>query len=110
MPSDFNKSVIVTIPKKAGADRCEDYRTISLLSHASKILTRIIYGRLERTIEEQLNEDQFGFRKNRGTREAVLALRMIIEGRLKKNKELYMAFIDLEKAFDNVDWNKMFTV
>ncbi|WP_234448112.1 hypothetical protein, partial [Virgibacillus salexigens] len=43
IPSDFKKNVIIPIPKKAGADRCENYRTISLISHGCKILTRIIY-------------------------------------------------------------------
>ena len=110
MPEDFKRSVIVTIPKKAGADKCEYYRTISLLSHASKILTRIIYRRIEKRIDEELGEDQFGFRKNRGTREAILALRLIMESRYKKGKDTYMAFVDIEKAFDNVKWNKMFEI
>ena len=57
-----------------------------------------------------LGEDQFGFRKSIGTREAILGLRLIVEGRLKKNKPTYLAFIDLEKAFDNVDWNIMFSL
>ena len=98
------------IPKKAGADKCEEYRTISLTSHASKNLTRILYKRIERRVEEVLGEDQFGFRKSIGTREAILGLRLIVEGRLKKNKPIYLAFIDLEKAFDNVDWNKIFSI
>ena len=59
--SDFTKTVIIPIPKKAGADRCEYYRTISLISHSCKILTRIIYRRMEKQIEADLGEDQFGF-------------------------------------------------
>src|SRR5436190_16121652 len=110
MPDDFQKSVIVTLPKKKNADACENYRTISLLSHASKILTRIIYRRIEKIAEEMLSDDQFGFRNNRGTREAILALRTIIEERIKISKPIYMAFVDLEKAFDNVDWKKMFQI
>ena len=110
MPRDFKRSAIVTIPKKAGADKCELYRTISLLSHASKILTRIIYRRIERKIEGELADDQFGFRKNRGTREAILALRLVLEERYKKGRDTYMAFVDIEKAFDNVKWDKMFEI
>lgn len=110
IPKDFCQSVIIPIPKKSGADRCEDYRTISLTTHASKILTKIVYRRMEHEIEEKLGEDQFGFRKSRGTREAILTLRLILEGRQKKGLSTYIAFVDLEKAFDNVNWSKMFRV
>ena len=76
-----------------------------LTTHASKILTRIIYRRIERRAEEFLDEDQFGFRKSKGTREAILALRILKEKRMEKNKLTLIAFADLEKAFDSVDWN-----
>ena len=110
IPKDFQKSVIIPIPKKINADRCEYYRTISLLPHASKILTRIIYRRIESRIDEQLEDDQFGFRRNRGTREAILSLKLIIEERMRVGKSTCIAFVDLEKAFDNVEWNKMFDI
>ena len=75
IPKDFQKNKIVTLPKKTGADKCENFRTISLTSHASKILTKIIQKRIEQSVEENLGEDQFGFRRNRGgTREAILSL------------------------------------
>ena len=108
VPSDFQKNIIIPIPKKPGADKCEQYRTISLVSHASKILTKIIYRRIEKQIECQLSEDQFGFRRDVGTREAILTLRLILEDRIKKNRPTVLAFVDLEKAFDNVNWNKLF--
>ena len=80
IPKDFKKKKkIVTIPKKAGADKCQNFRTISLTSHASKILTKIIQRRIDQRVEENLGEDQFGFRRNRGTRKAILSLRLIIE-------------------------------
>lgn len=107
IPSDFRKSIIIPIPKKTTAKKCEDHRTISLLSVASKILTKIIYRRMERLVDETLAPDQFGFRKNSGTREAILALRILIENRMLKDKPTYIAFIDLEKAFDSVLWDKM---
>ena len=110
VPSDFKKNVVITIPKKASADQCSDYRTISLISHACKILTRIIYRRMEHQVESELGEDQFGFRRNTGTREAILTLRLILEDRIRKNRPTFMAFVDLEKAFDNVDWNKLFEI
>ena len=57
-----------------------------------------------------MGDDQFGFRKGVGTREAVLTLRLIMEARLKKNQDTFIGFVDLEKAFDNVKWCKMFEI
>lgn len=110
VPSDFQKNLIIPIPKKQAADRCDCYRTISLVPHACKILTKIIHRRMERQIEDELGEDQFGFRRNVGTREAILTLRLILENRIQKNVPTFLAFVDLEKAFDNVDWNKLFKI
>jgi hypothetical protein len=63
---------------------------------------------IEGKMEAMLTEDQFGFRKGRGTREAILGLRLIIEKRLRKDQDTFIAFIDLEKAFDKVDWKQLF--
>lgn len=63
---------------------------------------------MENKIEAILSEDQFGFRKNMGTREAILALRTIIEKIIRKDKPTYIAFVDIEKAFNNVNWSIMF--
>ena len=76
------------------------------MTHASKILIIIIYRRLEQTIESSLDKDQFGFRKERGTREALLSLQLIQSGRLQVGKRTFIAFIDLKKAYDNVSWLK----
>ncbi|MGX9339093.1 RNA-directed DNA polymerase, partial [Pantoea dispersa] len=83
---------------------------MSLITHSCKILTRIIYRRMEKLVEANLGEDQFGFRRNVGTREAILTLRLILEDRLRKGKPTFIAFVDLEKAFDNVDWNTLFKI
>ncbi|XP_023213215.1 uncharacterized protein LOC111616005 [Centruroides sculpturatus] len=61
VPKDFEKIIMVLIPKKKGAQKCEDHRTLSLVSHISKILCGIIYRKIERKVEENLSEDQFGF-------------------------------------------------
>ncbi|KAJ4428331.1 hypothetical protein ANN_24350 [Periplaneta americana] len=58
-------------------------------------------------MEEQLEEEQFGFRKGKGTRDAIGLLRTIGERYLDKNEEVYVVFVDLEKALDRVDWNKL---
>lgn len=65
---------------------------------------------MEQNIEAMLTDDEFGFRRNHGTREAILALRLIIERRLERNRKTYIAFVDIEKAFDSFKWDKMFEV
>jgi len=110
MPEEYVKSIIIPIPKKAAAKKFEEFRTISLPSHASKILTKIIFQRIESKIEQSLTEDQFSFRKNMGTREEILALRIIIQKRIRKDKQTFIAFVDIEKAFDNVNWKLMFKI
>lgn len=110
VPKDFEKCLMIALPKKKKSEKCEDHRSISLITHASKILTKIIHKRIEANISVNLEEDQFGFRRNRGTREAILCLRMIMEKMYRVNKPMYIAFIDLEKAFDNVNWEILFNI
>lgn len=97
LPNDFVKSKTITLPKKGNASDCGNYRTIALLSHTSKILLNIIKNRLKNKVEQNLDEDQFGFRKGKGTREAILTVNQILERRLELDKDTYATFIDLEK-------------
>jgi hypothetical protein len=108
LPEDFMRSSMVTIPKRARAEKCEEHRTVSLLSHTSQVFTWILGRRIKGKIKENLPESQLGFRKNGGTREAILCLRLLIE-KMNMNRPLYINFVDLEKAFNNVKWNKMFS-
>jgi hypothetical protein len=110
IPTDFMISKTVTLPKKLNTLRCEEHRTLSLISQASKILLKIIQNRIRPVTEEFLGPDQYGFRKHRGTREAIFALRMIIDRRMELSLDTHVAFIDLEKAFDKVNWKKMMTI
>jgi len=82
IPKDFTQSRTILIPKKGNPTDCNNYRTISLLTHASKILLNIIKNRIWKKMETNLGEDQFGFRQGMGTREAILALRTIAKRRL----------------------------
>uniref|UniRef100_A0A2S2QSL5 LINE-1 reverse transcriptase n=1 Tax=Sipha flava TaxID=143950 RepID=A0A2S2QSL5_9HEMI len=104
IPKDFAKSKIVLIPKKGNSTECNNYRTISLLTHASKILLIIIKNRIQMKIEKELDKDQFGFRQGIGIREEILAIRVLTERRLNVNRNTFITFIDLEKAFDTVNW------
>lgn len=70
----------------------------------------IIIKRIETTVESTLTDDQYGFRRGRGTRDAMLALRILPEKRLKYDLNTYIAFVDLEKAFDRVEWKRLFNI
>ncbi|KAJ4432319.1 hypothetical protein ANN_20938 [Periplaneta americana] len=91
------------LQKKNNAKKYKEFRTISLISHSAKILLRILNRRLYSKMEEQLEEEQFGFRKGKGTGDATGLLRTICERHLEKNKEMYVAFVDLEKTFADGD-------
>ncbi|KAI5644882.1 reverse transcriptase (RNA-dependent DNA polymerase) domain-containing protein [Phthorimaea operculella] len=110
VPRDFQITKTVTIPKKSNTLKCEEHRTLSLVSQASKILLKIIQNRIRPKAEEYIGPDQYGFRQSKGTREAILALRIIIDRRLDLSLNTHIAFIDLEKAFDKVDWKKMMSI
>ena len=101
--SDFKKSVLVFLEKKKNATRCVDFRTISLIAHAAKVVLRIIKRRLETKANKFLKNDEFGFRKKKGTREANGVMKCLVERRIEFNKALYVCFVDCEKAFDCVD-------
>ena len=107
---DYKLIKTVTIQKIVGSDKCEKYLTISVTTHVSKILTKIIYIRIEQTLGSSLDENQFGFKKKRGTRQALLSLRLIQSGRLRVGEPTFIAFLDLGKAFENISWPKLFEI
>ena len=109
-PSDFKRNVLVSLEKKKNATRCKDFRTISLISKAVKMVLRIIKRRLETKSEEFLGNDQFGFCKKRATKEAIGVMRCLVERRIEFNKDLYVCFVDYEKAFDRVEWKKLMRI
>ena len=104
IPSELRNADIVKIYKNKG-DRgeCGNYRGISLLSTAGKVLSGILNDRLKTLAEQILPETQAGFRPNRGTADMIFTVRQLQEKCREQNKPLYMAFIDLTKAFDTVD-------
>ena len=91
------------VPKKNQAKKCSDHRTISLISHTGNIVARILSKRLASKIEEVVEEDQFGFRKGKGTRDAIGLMRIISERVLDVKEDMCLCFIDWQKAFGRVD-------
>ena len=70
-PQDWKRSVFIPIPKKGNAKECSNYRTIALISHASKVMLKILQARLQQYVNRELPDVQAGFRKGRGTREQI---------------------------------------
>jgi hypothetical protein len=106
-PDDWMESVVMPLHKKGSTRKCENFRTISLISHASKILLDIINKRLAGYVDWQIPEEQAGFVSGRGTREQILNIRLIIEKCREFNTPAVLCFIDYSKAFDCVGWENL---
>jgi len=78
-PKDFTEVTMIALKKKPQATKFSDHRTISLIAHTAKIVAKLLRRRIERKIEDELREDQFGFRRGKGTRDAIGMLRIISE-------------------------------
>lgn len=104
LPHDLRDAIIITLYKNKGEKSdCSNYRGITLLSIAGKILARELLNRLIPSIaEEHLPESQCGFRTNRSTTDMVFVLRQLQEKCREQNKALFVTFVDLTKAFDSV--------
>ena len=92
-PEEFMETVLPQIPKKNNAKKCKEFRTISLISHTAKIILRIFNPHLRSKIEEKLEEEQFVFKKRKGTRDAIGLIRTIGERYLEKDKYVYAVLI-----------------
>ena len=104
-------NIFFSLPKSSKAVRCEDHRTISLISHTAKMLLNLIKNRIAPIIEQQLSDSQYGFRAGRGTRDAICQLRIMAERCLEMQKKtLYICFIDCTKAFDRVKHDLIFEI
>ena len=101
MSGDRTQDFLDVTMKNQGK-KCSDHITISVISHTGKIVTRILSKRLESKIEEVIEEDQFGFRKGKGTRDAIGLMRIISERMLDVKEEMCLCFIDWQKAFDRL--------
>ena len=93
-------SVFIPIPKKGSAKECSNYDTIALISHASKVMLKILQASLQQYVNRELPDVQAGFRKGRGTRDQIANIRWIMEKAREFQKNIYLCFIDYAKAFD----------
>ena len=80
-PQDWKRSVFIPIPKKGNAKECSNYRTIALISHASKVMLKILQARLQQYVNAELPDVQARFRKGRETRDQMANIHWIIKSK-----------------------------
>ena len=107
MPANLENSAVATgmkkvsfhsNPKEGNAKECSNYSTIALISHASKVMLKILQARLQQQVNRELPDVRAGFRKGRGTRDLIANIHWIIEKAREFQKNIYFCFIDYAKA------------
>ena len=115
MPANLENSAVATGLEKVSVhsnpierqyQKCSKYRTIAVISHASKVMIKILHARLQQYVNRKLPDVQAGFRKGRGTRDQIANIRWIIEKARESQKTIYFCFIDYAKAFDCMDYSQ----
>ena len=120
MPANLENSAVATglekvsfhsNPKERQCQRkCSNYCTTALISHASKVMLKILQARLQQYVNHELPDVQAGFRKGRGTRDQIANIRWIIKKAREFQKNIYFCLIDYAKTFDCVDHNKLWKI
>ena len=93
-PQDWKRSVFIPVPKKGIAKEYSNYHTIALISHARKVMLKILQARLQQYVNHELPDVQAGFRKGRGTRDQIANIHWIMEKAREFQKNIYFCFID----------------
>ena len=94
-PQDWKRSVFIPVPKKGNAKECSNYCTIALISHASKVMLKILQARLQQYVNRELPDIQAGFRKGRGTRNQIANILWIIEKQESSRKTSTSALLTM---------------
>jgi len=94
---DWKRSVFIPIPKKGNAKECSNYRTIALISHAKRVMLKILQARLQQYVNCELPDVQAGFRKGRGTRDEIANILWITEKAREFQKNIYFCFLTMPK-------------
>jgi len=120
MPANLENSAVATGLEKVSfhsnpkerqnTKECSNYHTIALISHASKVMLKILQARLQQYMNRELTDVQAGFRKGRRTRDQIANIHWVMEKAREFQKTIYFCFIDYTKAFDCVDHNKLWKI
>ena len=106
-PQNWKRSVFTPVPRKGNAKEC---CTVAFISYASNIMLKILQVRLQQYMNQELPDVQAGFRKDRGTRDQIANICLVIEKAREFQKNIYFCFIEYTKAFDCVDHNKLWKI
>ena len=96
-PQDWKRSVFIPVPKKGNAKECSNYCTIALISHASKVMLKILQVRLQQYMNRELPDVQAGFRKGLGTTDQIGNIHWIIEKAREFQKNIYFCFLTMPR-------------
>jgi hypothetical protein len=111
MVKDWTEAILIRLYKNKGDKRiCDNYRGISLLVVAGKVFARILLNRVQRMLDKKLLEEQAGFRSGRSTLDQVFILRTVMERSREFNQPLHICFIDLQKAYDSVNRETLWSI
>ena len=103
IPKDWHRQIIIPIYKNGSRSLCQSYRGISLLRETSKIFSRAILNRVQGIVEKQLEDNQCGFKPNRGCCDQLFSTKILMQRAIEFNKPIYFCFIDLQRAYDTVN-------
>ena len=109
-PQGWKRSVFIPIPKKGNPKEYSNYRTMVLISHASKVMLKILQARLQQYMNHELPDVPVGFKKGRGTRDQIANIRWIIKKAREFQKNIYFCFTDYAKTFDRVGCTKLWKI
>ena len=101
-PQNWKRSVFIPIPKKGMSKNVQTTTQIVFISHASKVMLKILQARLQQYVNRELPDVQDGFRKGKGARDQIVNIHWIMKKAREFQKIIYFWFIDYTKAFDRV--------
>lgn len=107
LPEDWNVSIVFPIYKKGSAKECKNYRGISILNTAYKILSRILCEKLKPYVSSAIGPYQCGFMPGKGTTDQIFTLRQILEKTQEYNITTHHLFIDFKQAYDSIDRSEL---
>src|SRR5215469_17850065 len=111
VPKDWQEACVVPVYKGRGyKSECGSYRGISMMSVVGKLYRRVVIDRVKNITESLVGEEQGGFRKDRGCVDQVFAVKGLCEKYREKGREVYLGFMDLEKACDRIDREALWRV
>ena len=109
-PQDWKRLVFIPIPKNGNAKECSNYLAFALISHARKVIFKVLQHRLQQYVNQEIPDVQAGFRKGKGTRNQIANICWIIQKAQEFQKDTCFFFIDYAKAFEGVDHFKLWKI